>query len=65
MKAIVVTDRSAGTAGMRLEERPDPDVGALESGESGASGSLSPSACASKTNTQPHVDPGRSRSTLQ
>jgi NADPH:quinone reductase-like Zn-dependent oxidoreductase len=25
MKAIVVTDRAAGTAGMRLDERPDPD----------------------------------------
>jgi NADPH:quinone reductase-like Zn-dependent oxidoreductase len=25
MKAIVVTDRTAGTAGMRLAERPDPD----------------------------------------
>src|SRR5262252_6503160 len=26
MKAIVVTDRAAGTAGMRLEERPEPDA---------------------------------------
>jgi hypothetical protein len=24
MKAIVVTDRAAGTAGMRLAERPEP-----------------------------------------
>ena len=24
MKAIVVTDRSAGTAGMKLMERPEP-----------------------------------------
>ncbi|WP_103379996.1 NADP-dependent oxidoreductase [Pseudonocardia dioxanivorans] len=29
MKAIVVTDRAAGTAGMRLAERPDPDAARL------------------------------------
>jgi NADPH:quinone reductase-like Zn-dependent oxidoreductase len=29
MKAIVVTDRSAGTAGMTLAERPDPDTAML------------------------------------
>jgi NADPH:quinone reductase-like Zn-dependent oxidoreductase len=29
MKAIVVTDRSAGTAGMRLTERPAPDAARL------------------------------------
>lgn len=29
MKAIVVTDRAAGTAGMKLAERPDPDAGRL------------------------------------
>ncbi|MFI6360390.1 NADP-dependent oxidoreductase [Streptomyces sp. NPDC050743] len=27
MKAIVVTDRAAGTAGMMLEERPEPEAG--------------------------------------
>src|SRR5262245_23686533 len=27
MKAIVVTDESAGTAGMTLAERPDPEAG--------------------------------------
>jgi hypothetical protein len=26
MKAIVVTDQAAGTAGMKLVERPEPDV---------------------------------------
>src|SRR4051794_15139086 len=31
MKAIVVTDRSAGTAGMKLVERPDPDAARLAS----------------------------------
>ncbi|MET7750119.1 NADP-dependent oxidoreductase [Micromonospora sp. NPDC005367] len=31
MKAIVVTDRSAGTAGMTLVERPEPDVAMLAS----------------------------------
>jgi NADPH:quinone reductase-like Zn-dependent oxidoreductase len=31
MKAIVVTDRAAGTAGMRLVERPDPDAVRLAS----------------------------------
>ncbi|NJC73681.1 NADP-dependent oxidoreductase [Planosporangium thailandense] len=31
MKAIVVTDRAAGTAGMRLVERPDPDTARLAS----------------------------------
>src|ERR1700744_2424075 len=29
MKAIVVTDRSAGTAGMKLMERPEPPVARL------------------------------------
>lgn len=29
MKAIVVTDQGAGTAGMKLLERPDPDAGRL------------------------------------
>jgi NADPH:quinone reductase-like Zn-dependent oxidoreductase len=31
MKAIVVTDRAAGTAGMKLVERPDPDAVRLAS----------------------------------
>jgi NADPH:quinone reductase-like Zn-dependent oxidoreductase len=31
MKAIVVTDREAGTAGMTLAERPDPDTARLAS----------------------------------
>ncbi|MGV9346748.1 NADP-dependent oxidoreductase [Streptomyces spiralis] len=31
MKAIVVTDRAAGTAGMQLVERPDPDTVGLAS----------------------------------
>ncbi|MGY0004747.1 NADP-dependent oxidoreductase [Micromonospora sp. I033] len=31
MKAIVVTDRAAGTAGMRLMERPEPDTARLAS----------------------------------
>ncbi|NES27898.1 zinc-binding dehydrogenase [Micromonospora terminaliae] len=31
MKAIVVTDRAAGTAGMRLVERPQPDTARLAS----------------------------------
>src|SRR5882762_6296470 len=31
MKAIVVTDQAAGTAGMKLVERPDPDVARLAS----------------------------------
>ena len=31
MKAIVVTDRAAGTAGMKLVERPDPDGARLAS----------------------------------
>ncbi len=31
MKAIVVTDRAAGTAGMTLAERPEPDAGRLAS----------------------------------
>ena len=31
MKAIVVTDRGAGTAGMKLVERPDPDAERLAS----------------------------------
>ncbi|MER7379817.1 NADP-dependent oxidoreductase [Streptomyces lanatus] len=31
MKAIVVTDKAAGTAGMSLVERPDPDVARLAS----------------------------------
>ena len=31
MKAIVVTDRAAGTAGMTLEERPEPDAARLAS----------------------------------
>ncbi|WP_406431309.1 NADP-dependent oxidoreductase [Streptomyces sp. NBC_01589] len=31
MKAIVVTDRAAGTAGMKLVERPDPDTAGLAS----------------------------------
>ena len=35
MKAIVVTDRTAGTAGMKLTERPDPDAARL-SGLEGA-----------------------------
>ena len=29
MKAIVVTDRAAGTAGMKLVERPEPQGAAL------------------------------------
>src|SRR3954453_13527624 len=29
MKANVVSDRAAGTAGMTVVERPDPDVGSL------------------------------------
>ncbi|ODU03896.1 MAG: NADPH:quinone reductase [Pseudonocardia sp. SCN 72-86] len=36
MKAIVVTDRAAGTGGMRLVERPDPDT-AMLAGLDGAS----------------------------
>ena len=35
MKAIVVTDQAAGTAGMKLVERPEPQ-GALFASESGA-----------------------------
>src|SRR5271154_6171818 len=35
MKAIVVTDQAAGTAGMKLVERPDPQGAAL-AGLSGA-----------------------------
>ena len=31
MKAIVVTDQTAGTAGMKLVERPDPDAARLAS----------------------------------
>ena len=31
MKAIVVTDQAAGTAGMKLVERPDPDAAKLAS----------------------------------
>src|SRR5215475_9797880 len=31
MKAIVVTDEAAGTAGMKLVERPDPDAARLAS----------------------------------
>ena len=31
MKAIVVTDRAAGTAGMKLMERPEPQGAALAS----------------------------------
>src|SRR5919204_470374 len=31
MKAIVVTDKAAGTAGMKLVERPDPDAARLAS----------------------------------
>jgi hypothetical protein len=31
MKAIVVTDRAAGTAGMKLVERPDPNAARLAS----------------------------------
>lgn len=31
MKAIIVTDRTAGIAGMRLMERPDPDIARLAS----------------------------------
>ena len=31
MKAIVVTDQAAGTAGMKLVERPGPQGGALAS----------------------------------
>ena len=31
MKAIVVTDEAAGTAGMTLAERPDPDAARLAS----------------------------------
>jgi NADPH:quinone reductase-like Zn-dependent oxidoreductase len=31
MKAIVVTDRAAGTAGMKLVERPEPDAAKLAS----------------------------------
>src|SRR5256885_14799303 len=31
MKAIVVTDQAAGTAGMKLVERPDPDAARLAS----------------------------------
>ena len=31
MKAIVVTDRAAGTAGMNLVKRPDPQGAALAS----------------------------------
>lgn len=31
MKAIIVTDRAAGIAGMRLVDRPDPDVARLAS----------------------------------
>ena len=35
MKAIVVTDKAAGTAGMKLVERPEPQ-GAVLAGLSGA-----------------------------
>ena len=31
MKAIVVTDQAAGTAGMTLVERPEPDAARLAS----------------------------------
>ena len=31
MKAIVVTDQAAGTAGMKLVERPEPQAGSLAS----------------------------------
>ena len=31
MKAIVVTDKAAGTAGMKLVERPEPQGAALAS----------------------------------
>src|SRR5216117_2029443 len=39
MKAIVVTDQAAGTAGMKLVERPDPDAARLASLE-GANGDV-------------------------
>src|SRR5947208_2373889 len=37
MKAIVVTDRAAGTAGMKLVERPEPQGAALASLRAGQS----------------------------
>jgi NADPH:quinone reductase-like Zn-dependent oxidoreductase len=40
MKAIVVTDRAAGTAGMNLVERPDPDAAKLASLEGGNYGDV-------------------------
>src|SRR3954466_5671095 len=40
MKAIVVTDRTAGTAGMKLVERPDPDAARLSSLEGGHYGGV-------------------------
>ncbi|KOV95927.1 MULTISPECIES: NADP-dependent oxidoreductase [unclassified Streptomyces] len=40
MKAIVVTDKAAGTAGMQLVERPDPDAVRLASLEGGNYGDV-------------------------
>ncbi|QUQ64498.1 NADP-dependent oxidoreductase [Kutzneria sp. CA-103260] len=40
MKAIVVTDRAAGTAGMTLAERPDPDAAWLASLEGASYGDV-------------------------
>lgn len=45
MKAIVVTDQAAGTAGMKLVERPDPDAA--------RPASLSRASYASMQSTQP------------
>ena len=44
MKAIVVTDQAAGTAGMKLVERPEPQGAALAglSGASAGSGQTAP-----------------------
>src|SRR6266513_2462820 len=40
MKAIVVTDQAAGTAGMKLMERPDPDAARLASLEGASYGDV-------------------------
>src|SRR4051812_5166250 len=40
MKAIVVTDRAAGTAGMKLVERPEPDAARLASLAGGSDGDV-------------------------
>ena len=40
MKAIVVTDQAAGTAGMKLVERPDPDAARLASLEGASYGDV-------------------------